>query len=83
MLFAALSVVIARLDRAIRYSRDGGGTRIGRGVLDSPPSRGMTAEFGETSCPLGKSLPVGQNRVNPTAVLLCMGLFSIFWLGLV
>jgi hypothetical protein len=35
--------VIARLDRAIQYSRDAGEVRRSRGVLDSPPSRGMTA----------------------------------------
>ncbi|QOZ69733.1 hypothetical protein WN72_28000 [Bradyrhizobium arachidis] len=29
--------------RAIQYSRGHNGIRIGRGVLDSPPSRGMTA----------------------------------------
>src|SRR4051812_46025041 len=35
--------VIAWLDRAIRYSRDAGGIRRSRGVLDTPLSRGMTA----------------------------------------
>jgi len=34
--------VIARLDRAIQYSADASGIRRGHGVLDSPPSRGMT-----------------------------------------
>ncbi|MGX1040637.1 hypothetical protein AB7M41_000343 [Bradyrhizobium diazoefficiens] len=34
--------VIARLDRAIQYSRDGSEIRKGRGVLDSPLPRGMT-----------------------------------------
>src|SRR3954464_9428848 len=34
--------VIARLDRAIQYSRDAGEIRRSRGVLDSPLSRGMT-----------------------------------------
>ena len=38
--------VIARLDRAIQYSRDAGGMRKSRGALDSPPSRGMTAVGG-------------------------------------
>ena len=38
--------VIARLDRAIQYSRDAGGIPRSRGVLDSPLSRGMTAEGG-------------------------------------
>ena len=35
-------LVIARLDRAIQYSR--GAIRRSRGVLESPLSRGMTAE---------------------------------------
>jgi hypothetical protein len=35
--------VIARLDRAIQYSVTAVIESIGRGVLDSPPSRGMTA----------------------------------------
>jgi hypothetical protein len=35
--------VIARLDRAIQYSETAVIESIGRGVLDSPPSRGMTA----------------------------------------
>ncbi|OAF10550.1 hypothetical protein AYJ54_09705 [Bradyrhizobium centrolobii] len=39
------SAVIARLDQAIQYSRESGGIRMGRSVLDSPLSRGMTAEF--------------------------------------
>jgi len=34
--------VIARLGRAIQYSRDASGRPRSRGVLDSPPSRGMT-----------------------------------------
>jgi len=38
--------VIARLDRAIQYSRDASGIRRRRSVLDSPPSRGMTAVGG-------------------------------------
>ncbi|KYG19816.1 hypothetical protein SE92_05680 [Bradyrhizobium sp. AT1] len=38
--------VIARLDRAIQQSRDFGVKSIGRGVLDHPPSRVMTAEYG-------------------------------------
>jgi hypothetical protein len=38
--------VIARLDRAIQYSRDASGIRRSRGVLDSPLSRGMTAVGG-------------------------------------
>jgi len=33
--------VIARLDRAIEYSRESSGLRRGWGVLDSPLSRGM------------------------------------------
>jgi len=35
--------VIARLDRAIQYSVTGVLESIGRGLLDAPPSRGMTA----------------------------------------
>ncbi len=43
---ATHSAVIARLDRAIQYSRDASGLRRSRGVLDSPLSRGMTAVGG-------------------------------------
>jgi len=35
--------VVARLDRAIQYSKDAGDQSRGRGVLDTPLSRGMTA----------------------------------------
>jgi hypothetical protein len=35
--------VIARLDRAIQYSAMVVIESMGRGVLDAPPSRGMTA----------------------------------------
>jgi hypothetical protein len=35
--------VIARLYRAIQYAAAAVMESIGRGVLDSPPSRGMTA----------------------------------------
>nr|AWM00555.1 hypothetical protein CIT40_11285 [Bradyrhizobium amphicarpaeae] len=51
--------VIARLvrncaqGRAIQYSRGANGIRRGRGVLDSPPWRGMTAVF------VGRSRPTG------------------------
>ena len=38
------STVIARLDRAIQYSGTGAITSKRRGVLDTPPSRGMTTE---------------------------------------
>ncbi|MGY4284974.1 hypothetical protein ACVWXO_004194 [Bradyrhizobium sp. LM2.7] len=38
--------VIARLDRAIQYSRGADGIRRSRGVLDSPLSRGMTGVGG-------------------------------------
>ena len=38
--------VIARLDRAIQYSETVVMEQMGRGVLDAPPSRGMTAEIG-------------------------------------
>jgi len=37
--------VIARLDRAIQYSETVVVEPRGRGVLDAPPSRGMTAEY--------------------------------------
>ncbi|WP_061023544.1 hypothetical protein [Bradyrhizobium sp. CCH5-F6] len=36
--------VIARLDRAIQYSEAVVIESMGRGVLDAPPSRGMTVE---------------------------------------
>ena len=38
--------VIARLGRAIQYSRNAGEIRRSRGVLDCPLSRGMTAMGG-------------------------------------
>jgi len=34
-----ISIVVARLDRATQYSRDGGCSLRGRGVLDCPLSR--------------------------------------------
>lgn len=40
---------IAHWDRAIQYSRNGDGIRRGHGVLDSLPSRGMTAAGAEAS----------------------------------
>src|SRR5262249_52460790 len=40
--FKQLLDVIARLDRAIQYSRDGGVSLRSRGVLDCPLSRAMT-----------------------------------------
>jgi hypothetical protein len=39
---AALSTVIARLDRATQYSRDVEINSRSRGVLDTPHARGMT-----------------------------------------
>jgi hypothetical protein len=39
---AALSTVIARLDRAIQYPRDVEINSRSRGVLDTPHTRGMT-----------------------------------------
>jgi hypothetical protein len=38
------SGVVARLDRAIQYSRDGSALTRYHGVLDAPLSRGMTIE---------------------------------------
>src|SRR3954447_17472632 len=52
------SAVIVRLDRAIQYSRDVNGLSRSRGVLDSPPSRGMTAEFGGR--PVASTVPPGS-----------------------
>ncbi|RXH10274.1 hypothetical protein EAS56_23735 [Bradyrhizobium guangzhouense] len=43
---AGFSAVIARLDRAIQYSEAVVMEPKGRGVLDPPPSRGMTAVGG-------------------------------------
>src|SRR5580700_8283990 len=41
------SGVIARLDRAIQYSRDVSVKSDASGILDAPPSRSMTADFNE------------------------------------
>jgi hypothetical protein len=41
---ATTTAVIARLDRAIQYSEAVVIESMGRGVLDAPPLRGMTAE---------------------------------------
>jgi hypothetical protein len=48
---AAFSLSSPGEDRAIQYSRESNGIRISHGVLDSPPSRGMTAECGKESSP--------------------------------
>ncbi|BAM86259.1 hypothetical protein S58_02400 [Bradyrhizobium oligotrophicum S58] len=39
--------VIARLDRAIQYSETPVIEWMSRGVLDAPPSRGMTVRYAE------------------------------------
>src|SRR5689334_12929130 len=44
------SAVIARLGRAIQYSRDAAGQSRSRGVLDHPPSRVMTKEYVARYC---------------------------------
>jgi hypothetical protein len=55
--------VIARLDRAIQYLETVVIESIGRGVLDSPPSRGMTVLLGGRSCrPLAPSF--NHNQVS-------------------
>src|ERR1700730_14988632 len=46
---APSTIVIARLDRAIQYSRAFAFERHRRGVLDHPLSRVMTSEIGATS----------------------------------
>jgi hypothetical protein len=46
--------VIARLDRAIQYAETVVIESIGRGVLDSPPSRGMTLRVERRSRPQNK-----------------------------
>ncbi|MCP1858297.1 hypothetical protein ABIF68_005697 [Bradyrhizobium japonicum] len=45
-MLAFSSGVVARLDRATQYSETAVMESRGCGVLDSPPSRGMTAECG-------------------------------------
>jgi hypothetical protein len=52
---ATLPAVIARLDRAIQYSRDVNDKPRGRGILDTPHARGMTGECGAwPSCRRGQ-----------------------------
>jgi len=49
---AALSLVIARLDRAIQYSEKSIVEQKSRGVLDAPPARGMTGAYAAPSAAL-------------------------------
>src|SRR6202171_3294378 len=55
---ATLPVVIARLDRATRYSRDAVTESRSRGVLDTPLARGMTTVT-------GRSKATKQSRLAP------------------
>src|ERR1700752_2420392 len=50
-------VVMARLDRATQYSRDSRDEPMGRGVLDAPHARGMTAVCGATIWQNGAQAP--------------------------
>jgi len=62
--------VIARLDRAIQYSERAVVERRSRGVLDSPPSRGMTALLGEraiASCSVIARSPCDEAIQSPSA----------------
>ncbi|MGX1164957.1 hypothetical protein AB7M16_001223 [Bradyrhizobium sp. USDA 372] len=62
--------VIARFNRAIQYSETVMAQSIGRGVLDSPPSRGMTVAFGKRfSC---HTPSLRAQRSNPESFRGCI-----------
>src|SRR6266404_1648819 len=57
--------------RAIQYSRDGCAESRGRGVLDSPLSRGMTANCGARRAPYSAGLASGGGLAGGGVVEAC------------
>jgi hypothetical protein len=66
--------------RVIQYSRADAIDSRGRGVLDSPPSRGMTADLGARTRPYSAGLASGGGGLAeggvPAAVLAAAAFFS-------
>ncbi|MET4601871.1 hypothetical protein ABIB90_001338 [Bradyrhizobium sp. JR4.1] len=58
--------VIARLDRAIQYAETAVIETIGRGVLDAPPSRGMTPGVEAYAAPI--KIPTASTIAPPSTI---------------